>query len=102
MRSYDEGTARGPMTDDPVTWEWLVEHEPGLKGLEDRCRRLANPHKAYKNWYGGPGGGRIRYEVAALVGYGRANPQGHPNLYGPDAYDVAYQRLLGTLEGKKS
>lgn len=101
IQRYNEGQERGPMTDEPITWEWLVEREPALKNLEDRCKRLANPHKAHRNWYGGRGGLRIRSEVIALVGHGRGNPTGHPNLYGSDAYDLAYDRLLKTLEGKQ-
>lgn len=95
-----EAEKRGPMTGVVPTWDWLVEQEPALGALMERCRRLANPSKALAHWYGRGQRSGIRHEVDRLVGWGRANPHGHPDLYGSDAYDVAYSALLGALEGR--
>lgn len=96
-----EAESRGPMTGVVPTWAWLVEQEPALGRLMERCQRLAHPQKAYSNWYGKGNRSGIRHAMAELVGGGRLKREGHPDLYGSDAYDVAYQALLGALERRR-
>ena len=77
-----------------ITWEWLVEQEPELQLLLDRCKQFKNPELAFDVWFG-PNG--VKREMCALVGMERRKP-GHPDLFGSEAYDIAYYRLLGILE----
>lgn len=77
-----------------ITWEWLIEQEPELQRLLERCERFKNPEMAFDVWFGSAG---LKREMCALVGMERRK-QGHPDLFGSEAYDIAYDRLLGVLE----
>ena len=100
MRRRAEAMARGPMTGIKPTWEWLVEQEPQLGLLLEHCKHHANPETAYDYWYGNGGLSGIKHRMYRIVGGGRLNPLGHPDLYSSDAYDLAYQTLLGALAGE--
>lgn len=77
-----------------ITWEWMVTKEPRLQGLLDLCKAVNNPDAAFDHWFGPTG---LKREMCALVGMERRD-LGHPDLFTSDAYDIAYDRLLGLLE----
>lgn len=75
-----------------LKWDDLVAAEPKLHDMEAEAWRAWRSGKpALIAWYTD----ELRYRLPDLVGWDR---KGHPVLGSEEAYDVAYDHLLGIVE----
>lgn len=85
-----------------MTWEQLVELEPGLQRLLDAIKAIGcRPSKVNRGWYGrGSTDGEwirgFKHEMSDLVGHQSVNAD-DPVLGSSEAYSLAYSVLYGAL-----